>query len=705
MFLIHRLTIQSKFILAMLVVSIGSVLAISILGLMSGRDALRTAAYHQLIAVRESRADELRTETRFVRNQLLSLAEDPMVVGAMAEFHTAYRKLADKPLPPDKAGQLKRFYEKEYLPAAVQGADAQPLPEMYLPAAAAARYLQYHYIAANPHPFGKRDALNHAGDGSEYSAVHQKYHRFFRDFAARFGYDDLLLVEHRTGDVVYSARKTTEFATSLYTGPYAETNLGRLVQSMRKVKERGSFHVAGFEPYQPELGRPTAFVAAPVCDGPVVIGLLVLRFPIGEFNRVLTGNNGWERDGLGKTGEVYLVGSDSLMRSVSRFFVESPDAYLDRLRAAGYPEEEIQRIRQAGTTVLTQAVHTGAVEDGLAGKTGTMVGADYRNEPVLAAYAPLQFGGRRAVIVAQMDESEAFQGATALRRRIIALTVAIALAAMLFAAVLAHVFTRPINRLIEGAKRLSGGETDVQVSVSTADEIGDLARAFNELARTVQAKTEQIAQQVRANEELLSSSLPAVAVERLRKGDQEIAESHPDVTVLVAEMVGLSELAESLPADQAARLLNEIVVALDELAERHGVEKVRSGGASYVAVCGLSVPRPDHAHRMVEFALEALTVVRHFNQGHGTRLGVRIGINDGAVAGGLIGRKNRIYHLWGETLNAARDFHRHGKPDCVQVSRSVHDRLGEQYEFDGPVAIELPGGASQSVWVVKGPAA
>src|SRR5262249_49946061 len=160
--------------------------------------------------------------------------------------------------------------------------------------------------------------------------------------------------------------KATEFATSLRTGPYAETNLGELIRRTRKSKDPGDFHSVGFEHYRPKLARPAAFVASPIGDGPHIIGILVFQLPVDEINRVLTGNMGWERDGLGQTGEVYLVRTDHLMLSMSRFFYQDPESYFASLLEAGYPVSEVDRIRRAGTTILVQEDRSPTIAEALA---------------------------------------------------------------------------------------------------------------------------------------------------------------------------------------------------------------------------------------------------------------------------------------------------------------------------------------------------
>src|SRR5262249_26576021 len=151
-------------------------------------------------------------------------------------FLMAYRDLAEHPVEASEKKKLKTYYLNDFLPALTSKIDSEPTLESYLPPSSAARYLQYHYIANNPHPYFKKEELDQAGDGSDYSRVHKTYHPLLRNIARSFGYEDILLVDPATGDVVYTVAKATEFATSLRTGPYAETNLGELIRRTRKSK-------------------------------------------------------------------------------------------------------------------------------------------------------------------------------------------------------------------------------------------------------------------------------------------------------------------------------------------------------------------------------------------------------------------------------------------------------------------------------------
>jgi class 3 adenylate cyclase len=279
---------------------------------------------------------------------------------------------------------------------------------------------------------------------------------------------------------------------------------------------------------------------------------------------------------------------------------------------------------------------------------------------------------------------------------------AITLGVSVLAVLLAALLVRPIKRLTEGARQVSAGNTDVTVDVHTRDEFRELADAFNEMTRSLKAKTELVEKKVKENEELLLSILPGSAAAKMKLGEHQISETYPEVSVLFADVTGFTELADSLPADKAVGLLNDLIDAFDEAAERQGVEKVKTIGSSYMAGCGLSVPRPDHAHRIVEFAQDLLRIVRRFAQERGSNLGVRIGIHVGPVVGGVVGRTRFLYDLWGDTVNVARGMILGGEVNTIRVTDPVHDRLRDTYTFEGPVSLDVGCKARMNVWTVLG---
>jgi class 3 adenylate cyclase len=701
--LLRRLSIQSKLIFMMLAVTNTAIVVISYLAYRSGIEALNEATLHQLTSVRATKAHQIETQIERIRNQVTHLSEDPMYIVFTKELREGYNKLRDVDLKEGMDAKVRQYYAEDYLAALAKNTSTTPVLENYLPEASVSLYLQYYYIANNQHPTGQKYMLDApAGDPSEFSAVHRKYHPLVRRFVIAFGYENLCLIDSDTGDVLYTVGKTPLFATNAYTGPYATTQAGLVLKSLRRSKDKGAIKEAPFESFAPSLGKPVGFIASPIFDGPTQIGILGVQFPTDEINRVMTGNLGWERDGLGKTGEVYLVGEDYTFRSMSRFLFEDPDSYYKALREGAHSTEEIERIRRLGTPILAQTVHTSAVEAALAGKTTTAVIEDYRGVRTLTSCAPLNMPGLRWVIVAQIDANEAFAPLNQLTRQILYTSVIMIFVVTILASIMSHVFVRPIYQLIEGVRQLESGKTDVVVNLDSKDEFQELGSAFNAMSRSLAAKSELLNQKIRENEDLLLNILPGPAAARMREGDQQVSETFPDITVLFANLSGYTELAETLAADEAVGLLNDLIGAIDETAERHGVEKIKTTGLSYMAVSGMSVQCLDHASRMLAFAEELPRIVHRFNKDRGIHLSMQIGLHSGPVVGGIVGRTKFIYDLWGATVNNARAILSEGQTDTILVTDPVHARTLDLAAYGPAVNLKLAGGKTIRVWPITG---
>ena len=696
-----RLSIKSKLMLMLLSTSLCSIVVVGYIGYDSGKAALTRSIFDHLTSVRASKGDQIRSYFTTIRRHLETLGEDEMIVRAMTEFRSTFHELSNRPIPQAWDEKLDAYYRTEFLPRLAPNVEGAPSAEAFEPGSIAGRYLQYHYVAANPKKVGEKRLMDRADDDSHYAAVHGRYNAILRGLVDRFRYYDLFLIDLDTGDIVYTVQKETDFATSLENGPYRESNLARLFKTVREEPDRGSVHFADFKAYRPSYAEPAAFIATPVYDGKKAIGVLALQLPVDEINDVMTGKRGWKQEGLGDTGETYLVGPDSSMRSVSRFLVEDRQGYLEALRARGVPPRRVDQIARIGTSILLQDVDTEGVRSALDGKEGTRIIDDYRGIPVLSSYAPLGVDGLDWIILSEMDLSEANAPVRAFERRVLVSTVLLVFAITLVALYLAHAFVRPIYTLIAGARRVGEGHNDVIVSLKTRDELGELAETFNEMVQGIRQQTEVIEQKNRENEALLLNILPGPVVRRLKGGEERIADNIHQVTVLFASLVGFAALAEARPAEETAAMLNELVDSFDEAADRHGVEKVKTMGEKYMSVCGLSVSRLDHARRAVEFAEEMLGILRQFNQRHGTALGLQIGINSGTVKAGIVGAKKFIYDLWGETVNIASRMHEEAEPNTILVTESVHARLGEAFEVEERNDVALDGTIPARTWAIR----
>lgn len=307
---LNRLTIQSKMILLLLAVSLGSIAVMAWLGYVSAREALMQSARDRLQGVRVAKTTTLKTMRESLRDQVVSNSESKAVIEGMRTFRAAHRELGTAVLGPEENAQLDAFYRDFFVPELDKNVEGTPAIEQYLPGRPSERYLQYHYTAANPHAYGEKQNLNEPpGDRSTYGQAHAELHKFA--WAVRiFGFQDMMRIDADTLDIIYSYKKASELGTNLESGPDANTGLGAKVREMCAQKDRDDFKIADFEAYRPNLGLPMGFALGPIFDGPQMTGILALQFPIDNFNTVLAGSFNWEAEGLGHSGEVYLVGPD-----------------------------------------------------------------------------------------------------------------------------------------------------------------------------------------------------------------------------------------------------------------------------------------------------------------------------------------------------------------------------------------------------------
>ncbi|MFN9924861.1 MAG: adenylate/guanylate cyclase domain-containing protein, partial [Cyanobacteriota bacterium] len=247
-------------------------------------------------------------------------------------------------------------------------------------------------------------------------------------------------------------------------------------------------------------------------------------------------------------------------------------------------------------------------------------------------------------------------------------------------------------------KQIIAGDSSVQVKVDSEDEFGELSRSFNSMAATLQQREEAIRSQLQENDRLLLNILPARTAERLKQGEQSITEQYPSVSVLYADLEGFQDLSAELAPDKAIVVLNELIGAFDDAAERCGVEKLRSTGSNYLAVCGLSVPRVDDEKRTVELALAMLQVVERLSAKHGVRLSLDIGIHAGALAAGVVGSGKFYYDVWGETVTIARAIHISPKQNVIQVTEPVRRALDGLYSFEPLAPVEVKGEGVIPIW-------
>jgi len=216
--LLNHISIKSKLIVMLLAVSGCSILVTAYVGYQSGQSNLNKRVFDQLTSVRASKAYQIESYFKNIRNHTETLSEDPSIIAAMRSFTDGYQKLQTEKITNPINTKIRQYYNQEFLPRLTKSTGGSPIVESYTPKEVASQYLQYHYIAANPNPVRKKQQLSDPKDGSDYSKVHQFYHPIFRNIIKKFGYYDMFLIDPN-GTVVYTVFKETDFTTNFQTGP------------------------------------------------------------------------------------------------------------------------------------------------------------------------------------------------------------------------------------------------------------------------------------------------------------------------------------------------------------------------------------------------------------------------------------------------------------------------------------------------------
>ncbi len=695
-------SIQTQLLLILLLVSVAVTVVTGVLGYRNGTESLSHAAQERVVEVRDSRARETERLYNTIENQLVVAAQGSGVIDAVTGFSAGFAELDAARLDLTEAKAVEAWYRDVWGPRLIQAmgeGSGEVDAAAFAPSGTAAVTLQARYTIG-PGGFDEAIAVDDAGDGSAWSAVHAQIHPYFRAMVDHLGYEDVLLV-HPSGRVVYSAFKGADFGADLFEGPLRLTNLGETVREAMRKGISGTVTFSDFADYPPSLGVPAGWAVTLVSDGGKPVGALAIELPIDRIEEVMTGGSNWAESGLGATGETYLVGSDRLMRSPARGLLEDPQRFAADAARFGVPAEDVDRMVRTGSTLLLQKVETEAVEQALAGHRGTVIGAGFLGKDTIAAYAPVTIEGLRWVIVAEVGQAEAFAPVTRFTSGILVSSAIIVLVVSVASLIIARLVVRPLRRLREAAHRIAAGETGVVVDVGVSDELADLAAGFNEMSRSLQVKADLLDAQREENQRLLRSVMPDRVADDYRQGLVDVVQDHNEVTVLYADVVGFEDVAAELTSPEALAAFNEIQTALDELAERMGLEHVRTTRSGYLAGCGVVVPRVDNARRTVDFALEAQAVLARFGVLHRKPLALRVGLDTGTVSSGLIGRSHVAYDLWGDAVSLA--FRVQGDavgPGVFATDRVVQRLPAGAYDLEEAGRVETASG-DQRVWRIR----
>lgn len=286
--------------------------------------------------------------------------------------------------------------------------------------------------------------------------------------------------------------------------------------------------------------------------------------------------------------------------------------------------------------------------------------------------------------------------------------------ALIVSIVMGTLLTRSVLALSNTVKRFADKDFSARTRVISKDEIGQLGENFNTMASTIQEHNENLEELVKqrtkeliaekaTSERLLLNVLPGPIAERLKTGENLIVDRFEQVTVLFADIVGFTAMSSRTTPEALVTMLNELFSAFDRLAEKHGLEKIKTIGDAYMVVAGIPQPIADHAIAMAHMALDMNRAIEAYSQKHEAALQLRIGIHSGSVVAGVIGEKKFIYDLWGDTVNLASRMESTGVPGRIHVTEATYGKLREDFDLEQRPQIEVKGKGVMTTYLLIGP--
>jgi methyl-accepting chemotaxis protein len=387
----------------------------------------------------------------------------------------------------------------------------------------------------------------------EYQQICARYGIHLLPFQKERGYSDIFLICSEHGHVMFSCSRRKDLGTNLMHGPYRDTGLADV---WKKVVQTQKTAISDFEIYPPVDNEPAAFVGYPILmEGDQLVGVIVFQFSPDLINFIMN-----QRDGLGETGETYLVGADKRMRSDS---FRNPERFSVKASFAGQE---------------TGRADTEAVRQGIAGITGEKRIVDYEGRPVLSAFTPLNVLDMKWVLIAEIDEEEALEALHDLEW-LTGLVGILGVAVISLSAYgVARSITNPMNRSAKFAARISEGNFTETLALDSGGEIGMLTNSLNQMVENLRSMIGRI---VGGVETLTTASTELSAISRRMSSNAARTSERSCNVAAAAEEMSVNMTSIAAAAEQASSNIGMIATATEEMTSTindiaRNAEKARS---------------------------------------------------------------------------------------------------------------------------------
>ena len=536
--------------------------------------AIQAEAEDRLAAVRNIKAEQVTSYFETIKKQMITFSSSTMIVDAMKNFDESFNTFVQENSYTENDfisfnESLEDFYVnefgKKFNAENKKNINAKKLLNN-LPLTA--RALQYNYIANNNSPLGGKDALVSASDSSTYSKHHKKYHPTIQKFLAEFGYYDIFLVNNK-GEIVYSVFKELDYATSLTTGPYKETNFAKAFRKAKSLNGKDDFVLEDYATYIPSYKAPASFIASPIWSGDKKIGVAVFQMPIDRLNAIML-----ERSGMGKTGESYLVGTNQLMRS---------DSFLSKNE---YNVVEVFKNPEA------RKIESLALAEAMADKSGFISQSNYLGSDVYSSFKPIDILGLKWALIVETTEAEALKALASIKWAVFLCLIACCLLTFFVGLSLSSSISRKIRSIAQSLKnnslkvressegvnlssaRLSEAATEqaasIQETFSSIDQIRKMIKLNADAAKNSTVVSEKSTEVVGDGKDIVNNMLGSISLiaESTDEIMQEVESNNKEISNIINVISNIGD---------KTKVINDIVFQTKLLSFNASVEAARAG--------------------------------------------------------------------------------------------------------------------------------
>lgn len=462
----------------------------------SGKESLEQAAQEKLTSLRENKSEQVKSYFNQLQKQAVSFSNNTMVVDAtiaLSEAFTSYpfnpkiRKIKNTS---EYQSKLENFYQNQFGQQVEKTnglADIRGVTSSISSMTKTTLLLQYYYMSNSDAPITGKQELLMANDKSRYSRTHRHYHEQFRHFIDTYNLGDIALLDSKTGNVVYTVNKHVDFATSVLDWPFENSGMRSVFNRAIESTNPNDVFMSDFDDYLPTFGEKTAFVGSAIYGESGLVGVLIFSIPVVTLNEIMTYEQSWVDDGLGNSGETYIVGYDGLMRSNSRALIENKASFFDEIKANSISPQTQNSIVTRDSTIGYIEVSNKGLTSAIDGRSGISELNNYLGKTVISAYSPLNINGLDWVIFSEMEKKEAILAATELGVDIAYLSLFVLLCVFFVATGTSFLLASSLSSMITLlSKTVSHACNNSDLTIRSnfkqkKDEVGIMSSEINEL--------------------------------------------------------------------------------------------------------------------------------------------------------------------------------------------------------------------------------